>query len=187
MGFNGNAAVPRDELVLAFNTLRTLELRLSVVPVARVDDNGILVRSQVGLDTAPFAAERERNVLLLPLFVKSQGAVVPVAAVAAVGLEIRVARRKAQLVRSSPEVINGVLGDVGDDACGKRVSIGDQRTLCTGRVQRVVPDGPVVRVGKGIELEVRVLRQHERRLGGQRLCIDGDLPGVLRDFVRHAR
>jgi len=50
LGLNSNAPVARDEFVLADNTLCVLKLALSVVPVARVEDNGVLVRRQLGLD-----------------------------------------------------------------------------------------------------------------------------------------
>lgn len=50
LGFNSNAAVARDQLVLTCDALSALELALSVVPIARVEDNGVLVRCQLGLD-----------------------------------------------------------------------------------------------------------------------------------------
>lgn len=50
-----NAAVAWDKLVLSSNTLGALELALSVHPVARVQNNSVLVSLQLSLDTAVLA------------------------------------------------------------------------------------------------------------------------------------
>jgi hypothetical protein len=52
LGFNSNAAVARDELVLACDALSVLEFALSIVPIARVQHYSILVGRQLSLDAA---------------------------------------------------------------------------------------------------------------------------------------
>ena len=84
-------------------------------------------------------------------------------------------------------IINGPGGDLRNLAGGKSVGIGDERTLGLWHVHSVVPDRAVVRAFEGIELEVSMLRQHERRPGLGGCGIHGDVPLVLRDRVRDAR
>jgi len=62
LGFNGNAAVPWDEFVLAGDTLRALEFGLAIVPVASVQDDSILVGAHLRLDTGKSAAQSKDDV-----------------------------------------------------------------------------------------------------------------------------
>lgn len=185
LGFDCDASVTWDELVLALYTLRALELGLSVVPVASIQDHCILVGGELSLDAAEFTAESERDVFLVPLVVECQGAVVAVAAVAAVVLKVGVSRGKPKLVGFAPEVVDIVLGNLGNFSRGKRVPVGLQRPLSLRGVQGVVPDGPVGWVLESIELEVCVLRKHQRRLLVWRFGIHDDAPLVLGYSVCH--
>lgn len=184
--FDRDAPVARNELVLPRHSLRALELRLPVVPVACVQHHGILIRRELGLDAAETAAQPECHFLLVSLVAKRPRAVVPVASVPAVVLEIAVARRKSKLVGCCPEVVDAVLAHICDFSRRQCVLVRLQYTLGLGCVQGVVPDGPVAGVLERVELEVRVLREHQRRPHLWRHGVNHDAPLVLRYRVRHA-
>src|SRR3954463_15915325 len=121
---NGNAAIPGDELVLACNTLSALVFALSIIPVAGIDDDAVLVSTEISLDSCPSAGQSQGNITLWPVIIKCPVAVVAVAATSAVVLKVRISRRKAELMWSSPEVGNVALGNVCNHTCGESILVG---------------------------------------------------------------
>jgi len=94
-------------------------------------------------------------------------------------LETGVTGCEAKLMRCSPEVVNGVLGDLRNDARWESIRIGHQDALRRGHVCGVVPDGSGIRVGESIKLEVGVLGQHNGGLLLERLRVHHNAPLVL--------
>lgn len=134
MGFDRNTSVARDKLVLARDALRALELGLAIVPVARIQYDGILVSAQLSLDTAPGTTQCESYMRLVPVIVKCPIAIVPVAATPAMILKVGIARREAELMRRRPKVVNVILGHFSNDTSGKSILITGQDTLGAGHM-----------------------------------------------------
>jgi len=126
--FNGNASILGNEFASALHTLGALHFRLSIIPITTVQNNGLLVGTEIGLDAVPLAAEAEDDLLIF-LLIQQIGAIVAIACVSAVVLELLVPRREPKLMGGSPEIINRVLCDVDDLSRGQSISIDIQGPL----------------------------------------------------------
>ena len=144
--------------------LRALEAGGAVHPVARVDDDAGLVGAELGLDAREGAGDcahdgAPRRVVDQEVAVVALARAVGAAVARELGVVARVAQEQARLAR---EVVDAVRRGRADLARRQRALVRLEEALRVRQVQRVVPDLLGGGVLVGVEVEVRVLREHER-------------------------
>ena len=179
LGLNNNTAVLLQIRRVVEVLLAVLHRRRTVLPVARVDLQPLLVGAQTHLDARagrPHLQDFQLRILhRVPWTVEDEGRVVALAASAAEGvLDVF-----ADLLPGLGEVVGGAVGDI-DLARRDQDAVSVDHAVRVGHVEGVVQDSDGLLVDESAKVPVDVVREHDRRGLVER---DRDDAGDQRRFV----